>query len=163
MRAKGIAVGRVQAVLTRLIEAGPPVKALDHTTGDIVSVRPQLAAAPHGFLPLFLAAGDTVWREATGRSLGIDLTPDPQALLGLRVHAVASTAFAPVMLSMMEAIAQVVRPDMLLVNDLAGPWLAAQERLAWREKLTPPLPATPTRQPTGPMAGLRAHRKDARP
>jgi hypothetical protein len=162
MSAKGIAVGRVQAVLTRLIEAGPPVKALDHTTGEIVSVRPQLAAAPHGLLPLFLAAGDTVWREATGRSLGIDLTPDPQALLGLRVHAVATNAFAPVMLSMMEAMAQVARPDMLLVNDLQGPWLAAQERLAWREKLTPSVPATPTRQPTGPMAKLRAQR-NARP
>ena len=163
MSAKGIAVGRVHAVLTRLIEAGPPVKALDHTTGEIVSVTPQLAAAPHGFLPLFLAAGDTVWREATGRSLGIDLTPDPQALLGLRVHAVATTAFAPVMLSMMEAMAQVARPDMLLVNDLQSPWLAAQERLAWREKLTPREPATPPRQPTGPMTELRPHRKDARP
>jgi hypothetical protein len=162
MSAKGIAVGRVQAVLTRLIEAGPPVKALDHTTGEIVSVRPQLAAAPHGFLPLFLAAGDTVWREATGRSLGIDLTPDPQALLGLRVHAVTSTAFAPVMLSMMEAIAQVARPDMLLVNDLQGPWLAAQERLAWHEKLTPPVPATPNSQPANPMAELRPQR-NARP
>ena len=151
-RPRQVEVGRVSAVLRCLIGRGRPVAALDQTTGEIVAVSPHLAAAPHGFLPLFLAAGDTVWRDATGRSLGIELQPDPQTMLGQRVRAIGSPAFAPVMLSMMEAMAQAQRPDMLLLNDLHGPWMAAQERLHWRRQLAV-LDAPAPKLPRGP--GLR--------
>ena len=145
---RGVGVGRVSAVLELLLDAGPAVATFDHTTGEFVPVTASLAAAPHGFLPLFLAAGDTVWREATGRSLGIELDRDPQTLLGHRVRAIGHPAFAPVMLSVMEAIAQVTRPDMLLVNDFQAPWLAAQERLLWRRRLA----TAPTTKPPTPDA-----------
>ena len=64
---------KVGAVLQVLLRGGKPVFAADPATGELALVSPQLAAAPHGFLPLFLAVGDTVWREATGRRLGIEL------------------------------------------------------------------------------------------
>ena len=129
--ARAIDLGWVSRVMTRLIEIGKPVMAMDQASGQTVPVSPQLAAAPHGFLPLFLAVGDTVWREATGRSLGIDLQRDPQTLLGYRARAIAPGPVAPVMLSMMHAMSHAERPDMLLINDLHGPWQAAQERLRW--------------------------------
>ena len=126
-----IDVGWVSRVMTRLIETGKPVMVLDQSSGQAVPVSPQLAAAPHGFLPLFLSVGDTVWREATGRSLGIDLQQDSQTLLGYRARSIAPGPVAPVMLSMMHAMSRAERPDMLLINDLHGPWQAAQERLRW--------------------------------
>ncbi len=98
MNTRGVDVGRVSAVLARLLETGKPLGAFDHATGEVVPLSPRLAAAPHGVLPVFLAAADTVWRKATGRSLGLDVQPDPQALLGNRVHAIRHPAFAPVML-----------------------------------------------------------------
>ena len=156
MSVPGVDVGRVSAVLTRLLETGKPVAALDHTTGEFVPVGPQLAAAPHGFLPLFLAAADTVWRDATGRSLGIELQRDPQTVLGHRAHAITSPAFTPVMLSMIEAMAQASRPDMLVVNDLHAPWLAAQERLQWREQLAvSAAPAAPAAEPRTSFGDMR--------
>ena len=150
--ARVIDVGWISRVMTRLIETGKPVMALDQSSGQVVPVSPQLAAAPHGFLPLFLAVGDTVWREATGRSLGIDLQRDPQTLLGYRARSIAPGPVAPVMLSMMHAISRAERPDMLLINDLHGPWQAAQERLRWLPDRpagasstanTPPTPVPP--------------------
>ena len=54
--ARGVDVNRVSAVLTRLIETGKPVSTVDQTTGEVVPLSPRLAASPHGFLPVFLAA-----------------------------------------------------------------------------------------------------------
>lgn len=146
--ARVIDIGWVSRVMTRLIEVGKPVMAVDQTSGQNVPVSPQLAAAPHGFLPLFLAVGDTVWREATGRSLGIDLQSDPQTLLGYRARSIAPGPVAPVMLSMMHAMSRVERPDMLLINDLHGPWQAAQERLRWLSNRPIGVSSTAHRPPT---------------
>ena len=145
---RAIDVGWVSRVMTRLIETGKPVMALDQASGQTVPVSPQLAAAPHGFLPLFLAVGDTVWREATGRSLGIDLQRDPQTLLGYRARAIAPGPVAPLMLSMMHALSRAERPDMLLINDLHGPWKAAQERLRWLPDRSARAISTASRPPT---------------
>ena len=126
-----IDVGWVSAVMTRVVAAGKPVVVLDKTVGRPVPVSPEMAAAPDGFLPLLLAVGDTVWREATGRSLGLDLRRDAATLLGFRVNAIAPGPVAPVLLSTMHAMAEVARPEMLLINDLHGPWQAAQDRMRW--------------------------------
>lgn len=126
-----IDVGWVSAVMTRVVAAGKPAMVLDKITGGPVPISPEIAAAPDGFLPLLLAVGDTVWLEATGRSLGLDLRRDPAALLGFRVNAIAPGPVAPVLLSTMHAMAEAERPDMLLINDLHGPWGAAQDRLRW--------------------------------
>ena len=124
-------VGWVSAVMTRVVAAGKPVMVLDKTVGRPVPVSPEMAAAPDGFLPLLLAVGDTVWREATGRSLGLDLQRDAATLLGFRVNAIAPGPVAPVLLSTMHAMAEAERPEMLLINDLHGPWQAAQDRMRW--------------------------------
>ena len=126
---RGASVQRVSAVLAMLLQGGKPVHAADPATGELAQISLQFAAAPHGFLPLFLAAGDTVWREATGRRLGIELRRDPDTVLGFRAHGIIPGPAAPVLLSMMEAIAEAERPDMLLVNDLKSGWAAAQERM----------------------------------
>jgi len=64
------------------------VKLLDRTTGEELLISPEIASAPDGLLPVFLAAADTVWRDATSHDLGIKLQKDPKSLLGYRVHAI---------------------------------------------------------------------------
>ncbi len=130
MSARPIDVAKVSAVLQALLkDRGKPVLIADLRSGEMQQVSAELAASPSGLLPLFLAAGDTVWREATGRRLGITQAADPDALLGLRTAGIAPGPVAPVMLSMMEAIAQTERPDMLLVNDMNHQWKMATERM----------------------------------
>lgn len=160
---------RVSTVLAVLLQGGKPVYAADPGTGELAEVSPHLAAAPHGFLPLFLAAGDTVWREATGRRLGIDLRRDPDSVLGFRAHGIAPGPATPVLLSVMEAIAQAERPDMLLVNDLRSGWAAAQERMrrsAPKPAVLPPGPgasASPAPGSDAPPPSPRIRRGGPRP
>lgn len=161
---RGADMQRVSAVLAVLLQGGKPVHAADPETGELAEVSPHLAAAPHGFLPLFLAAGDTVWREATGRRLGIDLRRDPDSVLGFRAHGIAPGPTTPVLLSVMEAIAQAERPNMLLVNDLRSGWAAAQERM--RRSAPKPAAAAPTAPGTGsdaPPPSPRIRRGGPRP
>jgi len=146
---RALDVVKVGAVLRVLLQGGKPVYAADPGTGELAEISPHLAAAPHGFLPLFLATGDTVWREATGRRLGVDLRRDPDTVLGFRAHGVAPGPASPVLLSMMEAIAQAERPDMLLVNDLRSGWAAAQDRM---RRATP----KPAAGPAAPAASAKA-------
>lgn len=152
MSNRPIDLAKVGAVLQALLEgSGKPLRIADLTTGEVQDVSPELAASPTGLLPLFLAAGDTVWREATGRRLGIVQAADPEALLGQRTASIAPGPVAPVLLSMMEAIAQAERPDMLLVNDMNRQWKAATERMRRAKALlpTPGAPAAPlTSHPT---------------
>jgi hypothetical protein len=95
-----------------------------------LTYTPESAAAPTGLLPAFLCAGDAVWREATGKPLGIDIATDPSTVLGFIVHGIHAGTFATVMLAMMEAVDQAARSDMLLVNDLARVWRETEDRIA---------------------------------
>ena len=119
-------VGRTMEALIR--QDGKPLVLQDGATGQHLTLSPEAGGRPDGLLPVFLAAGEAVWREATGKSFALDLAQDPQALLGYRVRGIGSGPFSAVMLSVMEATAQVARPDMLLVNDLDAVWQAAQDR-----------------------------------
>lgn len=146
---RALDAGKVGAVLEVLLRDGKPIFATDPSAGEEVPVSPQLAAAAQGFLPLLLAAGDAVWREATGRRLGIELRLDPDAVLGFRAARIAPGPAAPVLLSVMEAIAQAERPEMLVLDDLRTGWAAAQERMR-RTAAAAQAPATPAasaRQP----------------
>lgn len=117
-------IGQISVAWQRVVEQwGAPVTLLDRTTGQANPVPPQVAAAPDGLLPVFLAAGDAVWRDATGHGLGVKLHRDPKALLGYRAERVSAGTFATVMLSMLEATHQIARSDSLPVHDL--PNLAA--------------------------------------
>ncbi len=152
MNPRPVDVAKVSAVLEALLkENGKPVCIADLQTGEVQSVSPELAASPSGLLPMFLAAGDTVWREATGRRLAITQVPDPEALLGLRTDGIAPGPVAPVMLSMMEAIAQAERPDMLLVNDMNRNWRLATERM----RRAKPLAASPSNAPRATSSDMR--------
>ncbi len=91
---------------------------------------PDSAAAPTGLLPAFLSASDAVWREATGKGLGVEIATDPGTVLGYTVIAVHAGTFSTVMLAVMEAIEQAARPRTLLINDLARVWHETEDRIS---------------------------------
>ena len=145
---------QVSAVLEALLrDSGKPVCITDLPSGEIQPVSPELAASPTGLLPMFLAAGDTVWREATGRRLAIKQVDDPQSLLGVRTESIGAGPVTPVLLSVMEAIAQAERPDMLLVNDMSRNWVTATDRMR-RLKLGP-AEVTSGTAPTPSVGGMQ--------
>lgn len=114
-----VSLETVAATLGRLLQnSGRDVQLRDRASGDIRSVSIGLATAPDGLLPVFLAAGDAVWREATGAGIGLRIEPDERALLGYRAVKVNGVPFSTVMLATIEAVEQAARPGALLVNDL---------------------------------------------
>ena len=134
-------VGRTVEALIR--QEGKPLVFQDRATGQHLTLSPEAGGLPDGLLPVFLTAGEAVWREATGKGFALDVTQDPQTLLGYRVRGIGNGPFSAVMLSVMEATAQIARPDMLLVNDLDAVWEAAQERYRQKPSPRPSTGATP--------------------
>ena len=102
----------------------------DRATGRTHDLHPMAAGQPDGLLPVFVVAGEAVWREATGKGLALDIRPDAQGLFGRRLHAVGSGTFSTVMLSVMEAVAQAGGPGTLLLNDLRVQWADRLARIA---------------------------------
>ncbi|GAC1489033.1 MAG: hypothetical protein NVS2B11_14470 [Acetobacteraceae bacterium] len=122
------ALGRtLEAYLAR---AGVPLAFHDRATQETHAFPVSSARDPAGLLPVFLVAGEAVWREATGKGFALDIRQDAGALLGRRLHAVGSGTFSTVMLSVIEASEQVSGPQSLLVNDLRGQWAASLTRAA---------------------------------
>ena len=136
-----VVVSRTMEALIR--QDGKPLVLQDGATGQHLTLSPEAAGRADGLLPVFLAAGEAVWREATGKGFALDLTQDPHALLGYRVRGIGRGPFSAVMLSVMEATAQVARPDMLLVNDLDAVWQAARMRHRQSPDARPSMGATP--------------------
>ncbi len=135
----------VSRTLETLIEqSGRQVVLLDRPAGVTRPVSAELASAPVGLLPVFLVAADAVWRDATGKGLGVRLVRDPQALFGHRAVEVGGP-FSLVMLSMMEAIEQVALPGEIPVEQLRQQWQATAERLEEAAALT----VSPTPQGQG--------------
>jgi hypothetical protein len=133
------AVSRTMQALLR--QDGKPVVLQDRASGQSLTLSAEAGGRPDGLLPVFLTAGEAVWREATGKGFALDITQDPQAMLGYRVRGIGAGPFSAVMLSVIEATAQVARPDMLLVNDLDAVWQAARQRY-WRAAATQGRPWT---------------------
>ena len=102
----------------------------DQATGRTHDLHLRAAGQPDGLLPVFVVAGEAVWREATGKGLALDIRPDAQGLFGRRLHSVGSGTFSSVMLSMMEAVAQASGPERLLINDLRVQWAERLARIA---------------------------------
>ena len=138
-------VGRVLEVLIE--RSGRQVTTLDRATGAIEPVSAGLASAPFGLLPVFLVAGDTVWRDATGNGLGVELRADPQALLGHQAVGVGGS-FSTVMLSVMEAIERVATLREIPAHLMLDQWQATTERLA--HDAAPPAAAAQVRSPASP-------------
>ena len=128
------ALGR--AVRAWFEDAGTSLLLHDRATGDVLPMTAKHAGDPSGLLPVFLVAGEAVWREATGKGFGLRIRRDPAAMLGYRVDGIGGGTFATVLLSTMEAVAQAQdeqgqheQPDRLLVNGLFGAvWQAVLDR-----------------------------------
>jgi len=117
---EGIDVGRLGALLIRhLASLGLPLALADETTGETHRMQAGTAGAAGGALPIFLAAADAVCREALRLPIGIDLQPEADGLLGVRVTGVAGVPFSVVMLCLVEAVERAKGADMLVVNDLS--------------------------------------------
>ena len=116
---EGINVGRLGELLSRhLASLGLPLALADETTGETHGMQAETAGAADGALPIFLAAADAVCREALRLPIGIDLQPDADSLLGVRIAGVAGAPFSVIMLCLMEAVERAKGPDALLVNHL---------------------------------------------
>jgi hypothetical protein len=117
---EGIDVGRLGGLLARyLTSLGLALTLADETTGETRRMQADTAGAAGGALPIFLAAADAVCREALRLPIGIDLQPDADALLTVRVAGVVGAPFSVVMLCLMEAVERARGPDALVVNDLS--------------------------------------------
>ena len=110
----------------------------DPSNGQRLTITPQALSSRIGYLPAIVSAGEAVWREATGKGFELDIRRDPGALLSYRLCAIGADSFAIVMLSVMEAIHQVARPEAIVVSELNAVWAAARER-----RRSEPSPKTP--------------------
>jgi hypothetical protein len=136
-------VGFVMAAL--LSKAGRPVVLEDLVGGTARHVPASSAAAADGLLPVFLVAGEALWREATGDGFAIEIESDLDALCGYRVTKIGAGQFVSVMLSMMEAAFQAARPEGIMVNEITLVWHEATRRAEQRAISRP-------RAPEGEMA-----------
>ena len=85
-------VSRVVRAL--LIEADRDVLIEDGPRRDLVSIPFDAAAAEDGLLPLFLVAGEAIWRDVTGRGFDLTLKRDLGALMSWRIEAIRAEAFS---------------------------------------------------------------------
>jgi hypothetical protein len=108
-----------EVVRALLVEAGREILLEDGAGHDLVPIPFDAAAAEDGLLPVFLVAGEAIWRDVSGRGFELKLKRDLGALLSWRIEAIEAENFSCVLLSMMEAIAQVVRPEGMMAVDLA--------------------------------------------
>ena len=123
----------VRALLT---EAGRDILVEDGPRRDLVAVPFDAAAAEDGLLPIFLVAGEAIWREVTGRGFELTFRRDLDALLSWRIETIRAESFTSVLLSVMEAIATVARPDGVMVLDLARVFDEATARTEARKALS---------------------------
>lgn len=127
----GVDLALVSRTLQRLLQRSGRAILYDcRASRRTLAFAPVGAAAPTGLLPAFLSGGDAVWREATGKSLGVAIATDPDTVLGYAVRGIHAGTFATVMLCVMEAIEQAAQPKSLLVNDLARVWRETEDRIA---------------------------------
>ena len=116
----GVDVQRLGALLVRhLVSLGLPLGLVDETTGERHRMQVDTAGAADGALPIFLAAADAVCREALNLQIGINLEPDADSLLGVRVSGLNGVPLSVVMLCLLEAIDRAKEPDALVVNTLS--------------------------------------------
>ena len=125
-------VGRAMEIL--LTGVGQPILFEDHARGAVFVTPADSAAAADGLLPVFLVAAEAVWREAVGDGFGLEIARDPEALFDYRVTKIGAARITDVLLALMEAAAQALRPDGIVVNELAYVWEEALERAEAREK-----------------------------
>jgi len=124
-----------QVVRALLNEAGRQILVEDGPLQDLVPIPFDAAAAEDGLLPVFLVAGEAIWRDVTGRGFELKLKRDLGALLSWRIEAIEAETFSCVLLSVMEAIAQVAGHKGVMVLDLARVFDEATARTEARRRL----------------------------
>ena len=124
-----------QVVGALLAEAGRELFIEDGPRHDLAPIPFDVAAAEDGLLPVFLVAGEAIWRDVTGRGFALKLKRDLGALLSWRIETIEAESFSCVLLSVMEAIAQVARPDGVMVLHLARVFDEATARTELRKSL----------------------------
>jgi hypothetical protein len=129
-----------QVVRALLNEAGRQILVEDGSRQDLVPIPFDAAATEDGLLPVFLVAGEAIWRDVTGRG-ELKLKRDLGALLSWRIEAIEADTFSCVLLSVMEAIAQVAVPEGVMVLDLARVFDEATARIEARRTLARRTPA----------------------
>jgi hypothetical protein len=135
-----IAIAAISQVLQRVLEKSGRAILYDcRASKRTIAYAPESAVSPSGLLPAFLSAGDAVWREATGKNLGVEIATDPDTVLGYTVCRIRSGSVAIVLLAVMEAIEQAAHADSILVNDLGKVWRLAEDRMS-RAALAQALP-----------------------
>ena len=102
--AKPLNIDAVGAALGRLIEHENIPLAVQDGDGAPFAISPLSADDRAGLLPVFLVAGEAVWREATGQRFGLVIEQDPKALLGYRVVEAGEVPLTIAMLAILEAI-----------------------------------------------------------
>ena len=130
-----INVDTVSATMREFLErAATPLLYNDPANGERLRIEPGTAAATDGLLPAIIVAGESVWRDVTGKGFELDLARDPAALLGYQLRGIGGASFSIVMLASVEALYQVRRPEGLIVNDFNLLWGAATENSHERAK-----------------------------
>ncbi len=126
----GVDLAAVERTMRVLAERSPtPFIYQDPSNGQRLALSPAVLSSPTGFLPAIVNAGEAVWREATGKGFELDVTHDPDSLLGYRLRGIRAGSFATVMLSSMEAMHQVTGPQAAVLSELNALWAASVERL----------------------------------
>lgn len=116
-------IGEVEGVLERLLlKEGRPVL----LAGESVAL--DCAVAADGLLPLFVIAGEALWREVRGEGFSLKTEPDDGALLGYKLAEIGTGSFKAVMLATMEAMFQAAGPNGIIVEDLNRVWIASTRR-----------------------------------
>jgi hypothetical protein len=125
---KDINVDTVAATMRVFLErTATPLLYNDPANGERLRIEPGAAAATDGLLPAIIVAGESVWRDLTGKGFEIDLARDPSALLGYQLRGIGGANFSIVMLASVEALHQVRHPEGVIVNDFNALWAAATE------------------------------------
>lgn len=128
---KGLDIGVVEKVMEKVLSSGGKAVVIeDQKSGASQVVPVDSAAAADGLLPVFLLAGEAIWREVVGEGFALGIERDPKAMLGYRVDRIGAASLSGPMLAAMEVQAQATRGDVIVVNWIDPVWRAARERFA---------------------------------
>ena len=100
----------------------------DPANGQTILISAGAGAAADGLLPAILVAGESLWRDLTGKGFALDLAREADALLGYRLRGIGSANFSIVMLASIEALYQVRHRDGVVVNEFNALWASAASR-----------------------------------
>ena len=126
---KSVNVNTVAATMRVFIDrTGEAVIYNDPANGESLHIGAGAAGATDGLLPAIVVAGESVWRDLTGKGFELDLVRDPTALLGYRLRGIGGANFSIVMLASIEALHQARRPEGIVVNEFTALWASATQR-----------------------------------